>query len=424
MEFSCNHVEQFIQKALGYACQNFDHVFYFTPNDYLNDYHKFPKVLVFGAAKIFSKSSTFDFEEFKNFHAQSNRTIFGILNYDLKNIFYDLQSNHPDLVHFDLITFIEPEILIKFGNDNVEVTSINGNENEIYSVIMAHENGISPKYNFSFTSRYTKAEYIENVLKIKQHIQRGDIYELNFCQEFFAKNAQIEPVSTFLKLNEISPMPYASLVKCGNSYAICASPERFLLKKDDLIISQPIKGTIKRGATTQEDEQLKLSLQNSEKECAENVMIVDLVRNDLSHTAKDGSVKVEELFGIKTFPQVHQMVSTISAIQSKTFHFIDTIQNCFPMGSMTGAPKINAMKLIERYENVNRGLFSGSIGYITPQGDFDFNVVIRSILYNSQSGYLSFQAGSAITSDADPEKEWEECEIKTKGIKEVLCEGD
>lgn len=215
-------------------------------------------------------------------------------------------------------------------------------------------------------------------------------------------------------------MPFSAFVKQGNTYLLCASPERFLKKEGRQLVSQPIKGTVKRGTTPEEDELLKASLFHSEKERAENVMIVDLVRNDLSHTAADGTVAVEELFGIYSFQQVHQMVSTVTASLGEGFSATDALRTTFPMGSMTGAPKISAMQLIEKYERTKRGLFSGAVGYMSPGGDFDFNVIIRSILYDAQQKYLSFQAGSAITSGADPEKEWEECAIKTRAIRLAL----
>jgi para-aminobenzoate synthetase component 1 len=251
---------------------------------------------------------------------------------------------------------------------------------------------------------------------LKQHIQSGDIYEINFCQEFFSEATQFNPLETYINLKQFSPTPFSAYYRSNHHYLICASPERFLMKKGNEVISQPIKGTIKRGTDIVEDEKLKKQLKNDEKERAENIMIVDLVRNDLSRIAKEGSVKVNELCKIYSYPQLHQMISTISAKVDKQLDFTEIIKACFPMGSMTGAPKIKAMELIEKYESFKRGLFSGSVGYITPEGDFDFNVVIRSLFYNSVNHYLSFMVGSAITAKSDPEKEYEECLLKAKGI--------
>ncbi len=242
----------------------------------------------------------------------------------------------------------------------------------------------------------------------------------NFCQEFFAEDTVIDPLAVFLKLNEISPNPFAAFFKWKGNYVLCASPERFLAKRGEKLISQPIKGTAKRGVDDAEDEAIKQELRNHTKEQQENVMIVDLVRNDLTRSAKQGTVKTEELFGIYTFNQVHQMISTVVCELEDGISAIQAIKNSFPMGSMTGAPKISAMQLMEQYEHSRRGVYSGAIGYFCPDDDFDFNVVIRSLLYNQNKKYLSFQTGSAITYHADAEKEYEECLLKAQAILEAL----
>jgi para-aminobenzoate synthetase component 1 len=245
---------------------------------------------------------------------------------------------------------------------------------------------------------------------------------MNFCQEFFSENAYVDPLSVYHNLTNISPTPFAGFFKLGGKYILSATPERFLSKRGNILTSQPIKGTAKRSLDVDEDLRIKADLKNSKKEQAENVMIVDLVRNDLTKSAVKGTVKVDELFGIYTFPQVHQMISSISCELSPDVHFIDAIKNTFPMGSMTGAPKLRAMQLIDEYERSKRGAYSGSFGYIDPSGDFDFNVVIRSILYNTDTAYLSFQVGGAITYESDAEKEYEECLVKASAIMKVLTE--
>jgi len=257
--------------------------------------------------------------------------------------------------------------------------------------------------------------------KIKEHISRGDIYVTNFCQEFFAENAHIDPLGIFFQLNSISPNPFGGFFKLKNNYILSASPERFLAKRDRKLISQPIKGTAKRGQTPQEDEGIKQQLRNHAKELQENVMIVDLVRNDLTRSAKQGTVKTEELFGIYSFKHLHQMISTVVCELQDGLSAIEAIKRSFPMGSMTGAPKISAMRLMERYERSKRGVYSGAMGYFSPDDDFDFNVVIRTLLYNADERYLSFHTGSAITYHADAEQEYEECLLKAKAILEVLA---
>jgi len=268
--------------------------------------------------------------------------------------------------------------------------------------------------------RVSKELYIEKVTKMLEHIHAGDMYEANFCMEFFAENAIINPLEKFQKLNEISKAPFSVFFKNNKHFLLCASPERYLKKVGDTIISQPIKGTSKRFPDYEEDEKSKQFLESDPKERAENIMITDLVRNDLSHTAQKGSVEVVELCKIYSFLQVHQMVSTIASKLDSQYSQVDVLKTTFPMGSMTGAPKISVMKIIEDLEETKRGLYSGSVGYFTPQGNFDFNVVIRSILYNQENMYISFSVGSAITAQSVPEKEYEECLLKSKAMSEVL----
>jgi para-aminobenzoate synthetase component 1 len=265
-----------------------------------------------------------------------------------------------------------------------------------------------------------KAQYLSTIKKLKEHIQRGDCYEVNFCQQFAVENAVINPIYVYGKLTELSPAPFGALYKLNNKFCLCASPERFLQKKGMQLISQPIKGTSKRDTDPIKDESNKKHLTTSIKEKSENVMVVDLVRNDMSMVCEKGSVSVKELFAVHSFPQVHQMISTIKGTLAADKTFTEAIVACFPMGSMTGAPKKRVMELIEEYEFTQRGLFSGSIGYITPDADFDFNVVIRSIFYHEQSKEISFFAGSGITFYSEPEEEYEECMLKANAIINVL----
>ena len=268
--------------------------------------------------------------------------------------------------------------------------------------------------------RTSKDSYFKKLDKILQHIQRGDIYEANFCQEFYSENVQIDSIKTYLHLNEISKPPFATYLKFDNFYAMSASPERYIQKNGTKVISQPIKGTAKRDANPDEDDLLKEQLKNDPKERSENIMITDLVRNDLSRIAEKGSVQVDELCKVYSFKQVHQMISTISCEVAEEISPVKIIKETFPMGSMTGAPKISAMKIIEEQEDAKRGLYSGAIGYFTPEGNFDFNVIIRSILYNSDNKYVSYSVGGAITAKSIPENEYEECLLKAKAMREVL----
>lgn len=315
--------------------------------------------------------------------------------------------------------FFIPEIIIEINKEYLLIYASTQKEaNNIMKEISAIniEQNINSNKKITIHHRTDKLTYLKDVSAIRQHIIEGNVYELNYCQEFYAENCNINPLAVYLRLNEHSAMPFSCYYKLKDKYLMCASPERFLKKEKNKLISQPIKGTIKRGKDKKEDQQLKEKLKNDIKERAENVMIVDLVRNDLARTAVPGTVKVEELFGVYTYPKVHQMISTIVSELKPEIQFLDAIQNAFPMGSMTGAPKIAAMQLIEQYEKTKRGLYSGAVGYIKPDEDFDFNVVIRSILYTAYDQYLSFQVGGAITYDSVPEKEYEECLLKANAI--------
>jgi len=365
-------------------------------------------------------------ESLRKIYLEVNDWLFGYIGYDVKNELEDLKSENFDGLGFNDIFFFQPKIVMIFkeGKLNVkyspDITSID----EIDSLIEEFDHEEVEKNSKStvafFTGRFTKEEYIETVKEIKSHIQQGDIYEMNFCQEFYKENAELHPAEIFIALNRYSPTPFASFFKKGNKFILSASPERFLKKKREVIVSQPIKGTVARSIDPDEDEHIKTMLKNDPKERAENIMIVDLVRNDLSKIAEVGSVNVDELCGVYPFRQLYQMISTISCKVKKDKDFVDVIKATFPMGSMTGAPKIRAMQLIEHFERTKRGLYSGSIGYLSPEQDFDLNVVIRTLLYNSESKYLSFSVGSAITINSDPEKEYHECLLKAKAILSTL----
>jgi para-aminobenzoate synthetase component I len=370
--------------------------------------------------KSFTGPGLSHFQEYIN--EKKGRWLFGHLNYDLKNELEILSSHHHDHIQFPEIFFFEPSVLVSFNEKDMRIQADDPGKifNDINGII-PHDTGRGRTTNILINNRVQKEDYFSIIHKLKQHILRGDCYEINFCQEFFSEEVDIDPLPAYEKLNEISPNPLSALYKLQDKWLMCASPERFLKKEGTKIFSQPIKGTSKRvPGNSLSDTQSKEELLHSNKDRAENVMVVDLVRNDLSKVCEEGTVKVDELFGIYSFPQVHQMISTISGELKKNVSFSDIIAATFPMGSMTGAPKKRVMELIEQYEKTKRGIFSGAVGYISPDGDFDFNVVIRSIMYNESSGYLSFQTGSAITFYSDPEKEWEECLLKAEAMKKVF----
>jgi para-aminobenzoate synthetase component 1 len=262
----------------------------------------------------------------------------------------------------------------------------------------------------------TKEEYVKRVQKLKQHIQLGDIYEINFCVEFEAVNVELDPFVVFKKLNTLAEAPYAALAKLGNTFIISASPELFLQKQQSRLITKPIKGTAKRSINKMEDDNLKNQLHLSLKERTENVMIVDVARNDLSVIAKRATVTVPKLYAIETYKTVHQMVSTVQCELKEDVNFDSIIAATFPMPSMTGAPKIRAMELIDDTEQFKRKEYSGALGVIDQSGNFNLSVLIRTIIYDQQTKRLSFAVGSAITHMCDPEAEYEECLLKANAL--------
>ena len=278
----------------------------------------------------------------------------------------------------------------------------------------------SPRHEIILEAATSKKDYLQKLVYLKTQIQKGNIYEINYCMEFFSENAEIDPVSVYHKLNDLTKAPYSSLVKTGDDYIISASPELFLKKENDTLYTKPIKGTAKRGKTKEEDTTIKFNLFHNVKERTENVMAVDVARNDLSVIAKRGSVKVNKLYNIETYETVHQMVSTVSCELKDNLKFEEIISSTFPMASMTGAPKISAMKFIDETENFERNYYSGAMGIIDEKNNFELSVNIRSIFYNRKTKRLSIAVGSAITHLCDPEKEYEECLLKAEALLKAL----
>lgn len=407
--------KKLLKEQLLLFCSEFKYSVYLDNNDYQSPTNNFEVLAGFDAKRVIASKS---FDELIKFQQHNKTWLLGYLSYDLKNDTEQLTSKNYDGLLFPQLQFFEPKNVLQIKGNTLIV--IADEPDVLYKKIRATKPVYEKTEPIKVTQRTTKAQYLKKINTLLQHIKRGDIFEINYCHEFYNDQVKTNPVTLFHHLNTTSATPFASFVKMNDCFAICASPERFLSKQHNTITSQPIKGTQKRGATLHEDEQIKKALAANKKEQSENVMIVDLVRNDLSRIATKGSVKVKELFGIYTFPQVHQMISSITCEVPFTANPVDIIKNCFPMGSMTGAPKVKAMELIEQYEDMKRGLYSGSIGYFTPEDDFDFNVVIRSILYNATTQYLSFCVGGAITSKSNPADEFTETLLKAKAIFKVL----
>ncbi|MGI9160898.1 MAG: aminodeoxychorismate synthase component I [Saprospiraceae bacterium] len=346
---------------------------------------------------------------------------FGFLGYDLKNEVENLRSAHPDGIGLPDMGFFQPITVVGIRNNCLEVHTLEDDPAKILRQVA--ETSLSAPAPDSpalhLQARISKQEYLDAVEAIRRHIVEGDIYEMNYCQEFFSDAAETDPLRLFERLNALSRAPFAAFMRWGDRYLLSGSPERFLRKKKDTLLSQPIKGTRRRGATPEEDAAIRAALADSEKDRAENVMIVDLVRNDLARNCRPGSVAVTELFGIYSFPTVHHMISTIQGVLRPDAHPVQALRDAFPMGSMTGAPKVRAMELIEHYERSRRGLYAGAVGYWAPEGDFDFNVVIRSLFYHQTNRYLSYQVGSAIVFDSVGEEEYAECLLKGAALRQA-----
>jgi para-aminobenzoate synthetase component 1 len=396
--------------------------------DYHLPFHRSDGLLAVGAVEHVQASAGHAFEDLRQFAGRHHDWLFGHFGYDLvkETEPFGISQQAINPVGFPDLFFFIPEIIIELKGDSLHIGSLRQDHAEILEEILAApgdgvggqgraENG--PELQAAFS----REEYLDTIRTLRAHILRGDCYEINFCQEFFGQPMDVDPLQTWGSLSKASPNPFAAFYRLEDKYLLCASPERYLRREGNTLISQPIKGTAPRvqddpGA----DQAAGAGLAMSAKDRSENVMVVDLVRNDLSKICLPGSVRVRELFGIYGFPQVYQMTSTVEGELAPGIDFIDAVEATFPMGSMTGAPKRRVVELIDRYERTSRGLFSGALGYVTPEGDFDFNVIIRSLFYNKSSHYLSYQVGSGITFYSDPEQEYEECLVKAEGIKKAL----
>ncbi len=374
-----------------------------------------------GARRVLSAEAGQAFEALQLFQQEKTSWLFGHLGYELKNESASLNSAHPDRIGFPDLYFFEPETVLRLNEAQLVIEA--DDPAAIYQAIKSAPDHSHQKRNgpLEIKQCFSREEYLDVIHALQRHITRGDCYEINFCQEFFADNAGIDPLEIYKALSAVSPNPFSAFYRLQDRWLICASPERFLKKTGGQLLSQPIKGTSRRVPGNKAlDELNREALFNSAKDRSENVMVVDLVRNDLSRVCKEGTVRVDELYGIYSFPQVHQMISTVSGELKEAVGLSQILQATFPMGSMTGAPKKRVMELIEQYERTRRGIFSGALGYIDPQGDFDFNVVIRSIMYNQEEDCISFQAGSGITHYSVAADEWEECRLKAAAIIKVL----
>ncbi len=338
---------------------------------------------------------------------------FGYLAYDLKNHVENLQSENPDPVNAPDLYMMKPETVIRCDHQSGEISVLEGHFDLSANDIVVNDDEWSV---YDLKMPVDRQEYVRMIRKSQDYIYEGDFYEINLSHQLegsFTGN----PLGLYKRMRLHGPVPFGAFLNVDDMVLCSASPERFLQKKGSTLISQPIKGTAPRHDDPALDARNSNELLN-EKNLAENLMIVDLVRHDLSKISVEGSVNVKSLFEIQSFKTVHQLLSTVEAEVKRDSDPVKIIKACFPMGSMTGAPKVSVMKAIDRLEKTSRGIYSGCIGYISPENDFDFNVVIRTAII--KNGKIYYQVGGAITSDSDPGQEWDETLLKAKALTDIL----
>ncbi len=414
-QFEIEDVEQLLE-TVAYWAAGYDHFAVFV-----TDRRNFRCAV--GAAQYIEITETSGaLSKLEAFHAAASGRIVGYMGYDLKNDVEQLTSANPDCLGMPEAAFFLPEMWISCTDGLVILES--SAENILNDALdtLRYPSPFTPRKapSIALVASESRDSYIKGVQSLQQHLHHGDIYEANFCMQFHGQAVGLSPLHRFIKLQSLTEAPFSVFARFEDHYIMCASPERFLKRKGTLLTSQPIKGTIRRSDNPTVDNELKEQLSKDPKEQSENVMIVDLVRNDLSRVAAPDSVKVAELYGIHTFKTVHHMISTVEATLLEGQSSWDAIRACFPMGSMTGAPKVSAMKLIEAHEHFKRGAYSGAFGWMEPNGDFDFNVMIRSLFFNSATQTIAFSVGSAITVQAHAEKEYEECLLKAAALLQSL----
>lgn len=344
---------------------------------------------------------------------------FGVLRYEWRHALFA-----GDTAPSGTTRWYIPRYVIEWNADRTLVHAMPEDVDRVapwLATLKANTIGDRPySVDLTWTEHVPRDPYIRSVEKLLAHIQRGDIYEVNYCTERHTIAPAFDPFAAFATLDHRSQAPFSAFLREGDSFALCASPERYLAFKGKHVAGEPMKGTRPRHTDATADRHAAVELANDAKERSENIMALDVMRHDLSRIAASGSVKVTELCAVRSYPRVHQMVSTVEATIRNGHDPMDVLRASFPMASMTGAPKIRAMELINEVEEGPRGLFSGSLGFFAPDGTGDFNVVIRTLMFNAVSGRLSLSTGSAITAQCQPEQEYEECQVKARSVIDAL----
>ena len=367
-------------------------------------------------AFVLNENNLEDIQKLNDWLVEKTLPVFGYISFEAKKLFEKNIYQNTSTDGSELVYFFEPQHIWKEENGNwIPLTETEPNEHSVIQTFISNYKKIeiaSNEEKLTFEMHESKVSYVEKIQSVLNHIQRGEYYETNFCMPLQANGELKDAFAHFSKMNNATEAPHAVYFNGDRLQLLCTSPERFIRKIENTIVSQPIKGTVKRGATAEEDEQNKVLLQTSKKERSENIMIVDLVRNDLSRIAEKASVNVKSLCELHTFKTLHHLISTVEAKLPFNITFTEILAATFPMGSMTGAPKISAVQHMEKLEALDRGVYSGSFGVIEPNGNFDFNVIIRSAVYNKEKKQTTIKVGSAITQASNAEAEYEECLLK------------
>lgn len=416
-----------IKNQLIQWANQFEHVVWLDSNAYPDSDKTYEAILAVDADSVFKSDSSDALNELKKYRKTNKDWLFGYLSFDAgaPSSPHKIANEKEDNLQFQKLHFFHPKKIFFLKKDSIEIHYKSDNEKELKVDWNAINNievkeGLQNDPNLQIQSRLSKQTYLDKIKTIQEYIEQGKVTEVNFCQDFFTYARLENPLAVYKQLNDISKTPFASYVRMEEKYVMCASPERYLSNTNGMLKSQPIKGTAKRKENILEDRKMRLALEEDEKEITENVIITEMVVDEMYAIAEEGSVRITELCKAYSFKQVHQLISTVVCHLKPELDAIDAIQATYPMGSMTGIPKDTTLEVIEELEDFNRGLYSGSIGYFAPNDDFDFNVVIRSILYNAKNEYVSFAAGGAITALSNPENEYEEIMLKVKAMEQVL----
>ena len=363
-------------------------------------------------------SLDFPLTKFEEYIQTKENEKFCFISYDLKNNFENLTSRNEDKVDFPLILAWEPQLIFIYNTQgSLEIHYTNEkSQQQVVAILNWNRRTNKLAEDAEIKTKTSKLEYQQAFDKITNYIKKGDLFELNFCKEFYVNDINVESIALYEIMKGRTQANFCVYAQLKNHIVICISPERFITKKGNTILSQPIKGTKKSSSNQKEKQEFIQQLRDSPKDRAENTMAVDVVRNDFSKICVPGTVHVPNFCDVVDYGNVIQMFSTIVGELKPNISFIEILRAVFPMASMTGAPKIRAMEIIEELESSKRGLYSGTIGYILPNGDFDFNVVIRSIIYNRKNRYLSFHTGGAITIQSQMEEEYKETELKASSL--------